>query len=105
MEMLEKKSSINKQGIMVSANIMEQTINAISEKKNKQLQSLSQQLEDFKTDIMEKVNVLTADQQATPISPSLQSNNNKITKLTTSNGNMNNNQVGKEPSMEITDDQ
>jgi hypothetical protein len=106
MEMLEKKSSINKQGIMVLANIMQQTINAISEKKNKQqLQSLSQQLEDFKTDIMEKVNVLTADQQATPISPSLQSNNNKITKLTTSNGNMNNNQVGKEPSMEITDDQ
>jgi hypothetical protein len=60
MDILDKKSSINKQGIMVLANIMQEAINGILDKTNKQQsQNLSEQLEDFKNDMMEKFNVLT----------------------------------------------
>jgi hypothetical protein len=60
MDILDKKSSINKQGIMVLANIMQEAINGILDKRNKQQsQNLSEQLEDFKNDMMEKFNVLT----------------------------------------------
>jgi hypothetical protein len=107
MEMIDKKSSINKQAIMVLVNIMEHTINALLEKKNKQhLQNLSHQIEQFKNDIMEKFDAITADQQSPPNSSASfhpNNNNNKITiKSTTSIDNTNNNQVELEHSMETT---
>jgi len=60
MDILDKKSSINKQGIMVLANIMQESINGILDKRNKQQsQNLSEQFKDFKNDMMEKFNILT----------------------------------------------
>ena len=105
--MLDKTAAINKQGIMVLANIMQQTINAMSEKKNKQqLQNLAKQIEDFKDDIMEKFNMLTFDQQQTPTPPSLQTTNKQLIKSTTTSiDNENNKQVEQEQSMNITDGQ
>jgi hypothetical protein len=106
-EMLDKISAINKQGIMVLANIMQQTINAMSEKKNKQqLQNLAKQIEDFKDDIMEKFNMLTFDQQQIPTPQSLQTTNKQLIKSTTTSiDNENNKQVEQDQSMNITDGQ
>ncbi|CAF4155118.1 unnamed protein product, partial [Rotaria sordida] len=63
MDLLEKKSCMNKQAIFVLANIMQQMINASLEKKNKQLllHKIVQQLEEFKDDLAVKFNSLSID--------------------------------------------
>ncbi|CAF2692523.1 unnamed protein product [Rotaria sp. Silwood2] len=63
MDLLEKKSFINKQAIFGLANIMQQMINASLEKKNKQLllQKIVQQIEEFKDDLIVKFNSLSVD--------------------------------------------
>jgi hypothetical protein len=59
LDILEKKSTINKQAIFVLANIMQQMVNATLEKKNKQLlQNIAQQIEEFKDDLKEKFNLM-----------------------------------------------
>ncbi|CAF4451919.1 unnamed protein product [Rotaria sp. Silwood2] len=106
LDILDKRSSINKQGIIGLANIMQQTITAMLEKKNKQqLQKLAHQIEEFKDDIIEKFNAVSSQQQqnSTPTSPSL--NPNKTTKpTTTSNIKENNVQMEEEQSMVSVDD-
>ncbi|CAF2052829.1 unnamed protein product [Rotaria magnacalcarata] len=92
-DILEKRSVLNKESLIDLAKIIQQLINATLEKKNKQqLQSLVQQLEVFKENVSEKFNAITNDQQQqqTPTSPSLEPNSNRIqTKLTTFNNNAN----------------
>jgi hypothetical protein len=105
-EMLEKVSNNNKQGLIALANIIQQIIQAMSEKKNKQqLQILSKQIEEFKSDVMGKCNTLTADQHQTPTSPSLPPTNKQVIKPTASSVNGNSNQLEQEHSMNITDGQ
>jgi hypothetical protein len=105
-EMLEKISNNNKQGLVVLTNIIQQIIHSMSEKKNKQqLQILSKQIEDFKGDVMGKCITLTADQHRTPTSPSLPPTSKQVIKPTTSSVNGNNNHMEQEHSMNITDGQ
>ncbi|UJR18836.1 hypothetical protein I4U23_021964 [Adineta vaga] len=84
LENSDKWLSINKQGILVIANIMQQTIDTllIKEKKNQVpvLQESAQQMAEFKRDITEKFNTLSFEQQQQP-SNSLapQTNNNQTT--------------------------
>ncbi|CAF0993445.1 unnamed protein product [Adineta ricciae] len=69
LEIMENSLAVNKQGILVLANIIQQTINALTtgtEKKNKQaLQAISQQVEAFKNDLIEKFVTVTINQQTT----------------------------------------
>ena len=107
MDMIDKRSSINKQVIIGLANIMQQTINALVEKRNKQqLQKLAHQFEEFKDDILEKFNALPPDQQrnTTPTSPSLYPNKTTTSTTITSNIKENNAQMEEEQSMVTTDD-
>ncbi|CAF1542368.1 unnamed protein product [Adineta steineri] len=65
METLDKTSSIMRQGILVLTNVMQQMIEAVYGTKNKQLlQNLSDQLEEFKSDLTEKFNVLANEHQS-----------------------------------------
>jgi hypothetical protein len=104
---LDKIAAINKQGIMVLTNIMEQIINAMPEnKKNKQqLHDLSKQIEEFKDDIMEKFNMITSEQKETPSSSSLQPTNKQLIKATTPSENENNQQKEQDQLLDITDGQ
>ena len=65
--MADKVLLINKQGILVVTNIMQQIITALLLKENKQqtigLQEAEVQLEELKKDITEKFNMLSCDQQ------------------------------------------
>ncbi|CAF1085791.1 unnamed protein product [Rotaria magnacalcarata] len=94
-DILEKRSALNKESLIDLAKFIQQLINTTLEKKNKQqLQSLVQQLEVFKENVSEKFNAITNDQpqeqQQTPTSPSLQPNSNRIqTKSTTFNNKAN----------------
>ncbi|CAF3266923.1 unnamed protein product [Rotaria sp. Silwood2] len=92
-DMLERRSVLNKESLIDLAKITQQLINITLEKKNKQqLQSLVQQLEVLKKNVSEKFNAITNDQQQqqTPTSPSLQPSSNKIqTKSTTFNNTAN----------------
>ena len=112
LDILDKKLSINKQGIMVLANFMQQTINALSEKKvnKQQLQNVSDQLEEFKNDMMEKFNSISSEQQTTSNSlpPQPQPNNKTLTEpstMTTSIGHEKNKKVEQDQSMKSTHDQ
>ena len=107
MDMIDKRSSINKQVIIGLANIMQQTINALVEKRNKQqLQKLAHQIEEFKDDILKKFNELPSNLQRnpTPTSPSLYPNKTTSSTTITSTTKENNAQMEEEQSMVTTND-
>ncbi|CAF1482040.1 unnamed protein product [Adineta ricciae] len=83
LDMANKVLSINKQGILVITNIIQQTIMALLFKEKKQqtigLQEVAVQLDNFKKDITEKFNMLSYDKQQPTESLPLQLNNNQTT--------------------------
>ena len=108
-QILDKKTTINEQSIMMLVNIMQQIINTTLGKKNKQhFQNIFQQLEEFKTNILEKFNELSGDQQSTYDAETIQngykSTNKPAAKRTTSSKNANSNQDEQERSMELTNE-
>ena len=108
LEVVDKKATINKQSIIMLVNITQQIVNTNLEKKNRQqLQNIFQQLEEFKTDILEKFNALSNDQQASlydapKIQPSCKRTENPTAKKFIASKNASDNQEEQDRSMELT---
>ncbi|CAF1112008.1 unnamed protein product [Rotaria sordida] len=104
MEIVAKTSSINKQALIVLTDIIQQLIITLAEKKSKQhLQTLSHQIDQFKTDIIKKLNAIpsTAEQQTIATSSTSQVNQTLKSKTPISNDK---NARIEDQSMEVTDD-
>jgi hypothetical protein len=107
MDLVENRTSIDKHGLIEIASIIQQTINTILEKKNKQqLMNLSQRIEDFKNDTIKKFNEPAPDQQPilNPLSSSQVNNRNALKPPTSIINESNNIQLEQDQPMEAVND-
>ncbi|CAF1024986.1 unnamed protein product [Adineta steineri] len=104
-ESLEKISTINKQGIMVLANILQQTINAsIGKKQLTTIMNLAYQIEKFKEDLVEKFNTL-GNNQVQADSSSRQGTNDSSNHVATGTGDETIEQVTQKDNLIDTNDE